>query len=43
MEFFGLLSPLAFILSLSAIAQLGALKKEVEKLKEGQKDSNDSL
>lgn len=34
MEFIGLLAPIAFVFALSALAQVGSLKKEVEKLKE---------
>ncbi len=34
MEFVGLLAPIAFVFALAALAQVGALKKEVEKLKE---------
>lgn len=34
MEYVGLLAPIAFVFALSALAQVGSLKKEVEKLKE---------
>lgn len=34
MEFVGLLAPIAFVFALAALSQLGALKKEVEGLKE---------
>jgi hypothetical protein len=34
MEYVGLLAPIAFIFALAALAQIGSLKKEVEKLKE---------
>jgi len=34
MQYVGLLAPLAFVFALSALAQIGSLKKEVEKLKE---------
>ncbi len=34
MEYVGLLAPIAFIFAISALAQIGVLKKEVEKLKE---------
>jgi len=34
MQYVGLLAPLAFVFALSALAQVGTLKKEVEKLKE---------
>lgn len=34
MEFIGLLAPVAFVFALAALAQIGALKKEVDKLKE---------
>lgn len=33
MEFMGYLSPLAFVFSLAAISQIGALKKEIAHLK----------
>lgn len=33
-EYVGLLAPIAFVFALSALAQVGSLKKEVEKLKE---------
>lgn len=33
MEYVGLLAPIAFVFSLAALAQIGSLKKEVEKLK----------
>ncbi len=34
MEYVGLLAPIAFVFALAALAQVGSLKKEVEKLKE---------
>ena len=34
MQYVGLLAPIAFVFALSALAQVGALKKEVDKLKE---------
>lgn len=34
MEFFGLLAPVAFVIALAALAQVGTLKKDVELLKE---------
>ena len=34
MEYVGLLAPIPFVFALAALAQVGALKKEVEKLKE---------
>jgi len=34
MEYVGLLAPIAFVFALAALAQIGALKKEVEQLKE---------
>jgi hypothetical protein len=34
LEFVGLLAPIAFVFALAALSQLGALKKEVEGLKE---------
>lgn len=34
MENVGLLAPVAFVFALAALAQVGSLKKEVEKLKE---------
>lgn len=34
MEYIGLLAPIAFVFALAALAQVGSLKKEVEKLKE---------
>lgn len=34
MSFIGLLAPAAFVFALAALAQVGSLKKEVEKLKE---------
>ncbi len=34
MEFVGLLAPIAFVFALAALTQVGALKKEVDKLKE---------
>ncbi len=34
MEYVGLLAPIAFVFALSTLAQVGLLKKEVEKLKE---------
>jgi len=37
MEFVGLLAPIAFVFAISALAQVGSLKKEVEKLKEEMK------
>ncbi len=33
MEFIGLLAPIAFVFALAALAQVGALKKEVALLK----------
>jgi hypothetical protein len=33
MEYVGLLAPIAFVFALSALAQVGTLKKEVEYLK----------
>jgi len=37
MEYVGLLAPIAFVFAISALAQVGSLKKEVEKLKEEMK------
>ncbi len=34
MEYIGLLAPIAFVFALSALAQVGSLKKEVNELKE---------
>ncbi len=34
LEYVGLLAPIAFVFAISALAQLGALKKEVEELRE---------
>ena len=34
MEYVGLLAPIAFVFALASLAQVGSLKKEVEKLKE---------
>ena len=34
MEYVGLLAPIAFVFALSALSQVGLLKKEVERLKE---------
>jgi len=34
MEYMSFLAPIAFVFALSAIAQISALKKEVEKLRE---------
>ena len=34
MEIIGLLAPIAFVFALAALAQIGALKKEVAALKE---------
>ena len=33
MEYVGLLAPIAFVFAISALSQIGALKKEVEELK----------
>ena len=33
MQYVGLLAPLAFVFALSALAQVGSLKREVEDLK----------
>ena len=33
MQYVGLLAPIAFVFAISALAQIGALKKEVEELK----------
>lgn len=33
LEFIGLLAPIAFVFALSAISQIAALKKEVEKIR----------
>ncbi len=33
MQYVGLLAPIAFVFALSALAQIGSLKKEVEWLK----------
>ncbi len=33
MQYVGLLAPIAFVFALSALSQVGALKKEVEKLR----------
>ena len=33
MQYVGLLAPIAFVFALSALAQIGALKKEIETLK----------
>lgn len=33
MEYVGVLAPIAFVFALAALAQVGSLKKEVEKLK----------
>lgn len=34
MEYVGLLAPIAFVFALSALAQVGSLKKEIDQLKE---------
>jgi len=34
MQFVGLLAPIAFVFALAALAQVGSLRKEVERLKE---------
>ena len=34
MQFVGMLAPIAFVFALAALTQVGALKKEVESLKE---------
>lgn len=34
MEYVGWLAPIAFVFALAALAQVGSLKKEIEKLKE---------
>jgi len=34
MQYVGLLAPIAFVFAISALAQVGSLKKEVEQLKE---------
>lgn len=34
MEYVGLLAPIAFVFALSALSQVGSLKKEVDELKE---------
>lgn len=34
MQYIGLLAPIAFVFSLAALAQIGALKKEISQLKE---------
>jgi len=34
MEYVGLLAPIAFVFALAALAQVGSLKKELNKLKE---------
>jgi hypothetical protein len=34
MEFIGLIAPIAFVFALAALAQVGALKKEVQALQE---------
>lgn len=33
MEYVGLLAPIAFVFALSALSQIGTLKKEIEQLK----------
>ncbi len=33
MEYIGLLAPIAFVFAISALAQVGSLKKEVDELK----------
>jgi len=33
MQYVGLLAPIAFVFALSALAQVGSLKKEIEELK----------
>lgn len=33
MEYVGLLAPITFVFALSALAQVGSLKKEIEELK----------
>ena len=33
MEYVGLLAPIAFVFAVSALAQVGSLKKEVDRLK----------
>ena len=40
MEYVGLLAPIAFVFAISALAQVGALKKEVNQLKEELKQKN---
>ena len=34
MEFFGYLSPIAFIFSIAALAKVNALEKKIDKIKE---------
>ena len=34
MQYVGLLAPIAFVFAISALVQVGSLKKEVEQLKE---------
>ncbi|MCK9252694.1 MAG: hypothetical protein GX821_07865 [Clostridiaceae bacterium] len=34
MEYVGLLAPIAFVFALSALSQIGTLKKEIEQLKQ---------
>lgn len=38
MEVIGLLAPVAFVFALAALAQVGSLKKEVERLKQEMKE-----
>ncbi|NLM77089.1 MAG: hypothetical protein GX173_03270 [Ruminococcaceae bacterium] len=42
MEYVGLLAPIAFIFALSALGQIGALKKEIEQLKQIIRDNEES-
>ncbi len=40
MEYIGLLAPIAFVFALGALAQVGALKKEVDMLKKEFRSKN---
>ena len=41
MQYVGLLAPIAFVFALSALSQVGALRKEVEDLKKELHDRSD--
>ena len=41
MEYVGLLAPIAFVFALSALAQIGTMKKEIDRLKKTINDLED--